>query len=72
VYRRHPSTLLRFMDVEITTGPTGPAPAEPAREYAQWLTCTACAVAWVGMWSGDPCWCCGSRDHVRLRWVAAA
>ena len=60
------------MDVEITTDRAGLAPAESPREYAQWLMCTACAVAWVGLWSEDPCWCCGRRDDVQMRWTAAA
>ena len=46
--------------------------AERPREYAQWLTCTRCAVAWVGMWSAEACWCCERTDHVRLRWASAA
>ena len=56
----------------MSTDQAGQAAAEPAREYAQWLMCTTCAVAWVGMWSGDPYWCCGRRDDVQLRWTAAA
>ena len=45
---------------------------EVTHELVQWLTCTACAVAWVGRWSTDPCWNCGGSEHVRLRWAAAA
>ena len=45
--------------------------ARGERELVQWLTCTACAVAWVGRWSQDPCWHCGRTEHVTLRWAAA-
>jgi hypothetical protein len=57
------------MDIDVTVD--RPATDRP-REYAQWLTCTACAVAWIGVWSREPCWCCERTDHVRLRWASAA
>jgi hypothetical protein len=61
------------MDDLDTTGATALAVrADRQRELAQWLTCTACAVAWVGLWSQDPCWHCGRTEHVRLRWATAA
>ncbi|HEU4997587.1 MAG TPA: hypothetical protein VFT68_01470 [Lapillicoccus sp.] len=46
--------------------------ARRERELVQWLTCTACAVAWVGRWSEDSCWHCGRTEHVALRWSTAA
>jgi len=71
VSRRRPKTP-DGMDLEATADGPALVREERPREYAQWLTCTACAVAWIGMWSQEPCWCCERTDHVRLRWAAAA
>jgi hypothetical protein len=60
------------VDSNLTMDESASSRPDRPREYAQWLTCTACAVAWVGVWSQETCWCCDSADHVRLRWATAA
>ena len=41
------------MDLDATADGPAVVRSERPREYAQWLTCTACAVAWIGMWSQE-------------------
>ena len=60
------------MDLDAPDDGPAPVRGERPHEYAQWLTCTACAVAWVGRWSHEACWRCERTDHVRLRWATAA
>ena len=58
------------MNLDVIQDQPAPARPEARREHVQWLTCTSCAVAWIGMWSQEACWCCERAEDVQIRWAA--